>query len=80
MRGIETVILVSPAVPEQEIAAIDSAVRAGVGHVVKITSKASADSPVERRRGPYGLFTASAAVTWGYASGDRRVRQRACTR
>jgi uncharacterized protein YbjT (DUF2867 family) len=51
MRGIETAILVSPAVPEQEIAVIDSAVRAGVRHIVKITSKASADSPVERRRG-----------------------------
>jgi uncharacterized protein YbjT (DUF2867 family) len=51
MRGIETVILVSPAVPAQEIAVIASAVRRGVQHIVKITSKASADSPVERRRG-----------------------------
>ncbi|SDN93305.1 NmrA family NAD(P)-binding protein [Actinacidiphila guanduensis] len=51
MRGIETVILVSPAVPAQEIAVIASAVRAGVQHIVKITSKASDDSPVERRRG-----------------------------
>lgn len=51
MRGIETVILVSPAVPTQEIAVIASAVRQGARHIVKITSKASADSPVERRRG-----------------------------
>lgn len=51
MRGIETVILVSPAVPAQEIAVIASAVRQGIQHIVKITSKASADSPVERRRG-----------------------------
>jgi uncharacterized protein YbjT (DUF2867 family) len=51
MRGIETVILVSPAVPAQEIAVIASAVREGVRHIVKITSKASDDSPVERRRG-----------------------------
>ena len=51
MAGIETVILVSPAVPAQEIAAIDSAVRQGVQHIIKVTSKASADSPVERRRG-----------------------------
>ncbi|MFF4734111.1 SDR family oxidoreductase [Streptomyces mirabilis] len=51
MRGIETVILVSPAVPAQEIAVIASATRQGVRHIVKITSKASADSPVERRRG-----------------------------
>ncbi|MFJ4830544.1 NmrA family NAD(P)-binding protein [Streptomyces sp. NPDC088747] len=51
MRGIETVILVSPAVPAQEIAVVDSAVRQGVRHIIKVTSKASADSPVERRRG-----------------------------
>lgn len=51
MRGIDTVLLVSPAVPAQEIAVIDSAVRQGVAHVVKVTSKASADSPVDRRRG-----------------------------
>ncbi len=51
LRGVDTVILVSPAVPAQEIAVIDSAVRQGVTHIVKITSKASADSPVDRRRG-----------------------------
>jgi uncharacterized protein YbjT (DUF2867 family) len=51
MRGIDTVLLVSPAVPAQEIAVIDSAVRQGVSHIVKVTSKASADSPVDRRRG-----------------------------
>jgi uncharacterized protein YbjT (DUF2867 family) len=51
MRGVATVLLVSPAVPAQEIAVIDSAVRAGVTHIVKVTSKASADSPVDRRRG-----------------------------
>lgn len=51
MRDVDTVVLVSPAIPRQEIAAIDAAARAGVTHVVKATSKASADSPVERRRG-----------------------------
>ena len=51
MRGIDTVLLVSPAVPAQEIAVIDSAARQGVSHVIKVTSKASADSPVDRRRG-----------------------------
>lgn len=51
MRDVDTVVLVSPAIPRQEIAAIDAAARAGVAHVVKATSKASADSPVERRRG-----------------------------
>lgn len=51
MRGIDTVLLVSPAVSAQEIAVIDSAARQGVSHVIKVTSKASADSPVDRRRG-----------------------------
>jgi uncharacterized protein YbjT (DUF2867 family) len=51
MRGIDTVLLVSPAVPAQEIAVIDSALRQGVTHVIKVTSKASTDSPVDRRRG-----------------------------
>lgn len=51
MRGVDIVVLVTPAVPHQEIAVIDAAARAGVTHVVKATSKASADSPVERRRG-----------------------------
>ena len=51
MSGIDTVLLVSPALPAQEIAVIDSAVRQGVTRVIKVTSKASADSPVDRRRG-----------------------------
>jgi uncharacterized protein YbjT (DUF2867 family) len=50
MEDVTAVILVSPAVPAQELNVIDSAVRAGVGHVVKATSKASADSPIARRR------------------------------
>jgi uncharacterized protein YbjT (DUF2867 family) len=51
MAGVTTVVLVSPAVPAQELNVIHSAVRAGVGHVVKASSKASADSPIARRRG-----------------------------
>ena len=51
MRGVTTVVLVSPAVVQQELTVIDSAVRAGTGHVVKITSTASADSPIARQRG-----------------------------
>ncbi|EES74401.1 NmrA family NAD(P)-binding protein [Paenibacillus sp. MB22_1] len=52
MHGIETVVLISPAVPDQEIAVIDSAVRNGIKHIIKITNhKATADSPVDRRRG-----------------------------
>ncbi len=50
MRDVSAVILVSPAIPAQELNVVDSAVRAGVEHVVKITSKASADSPIARRR------------------------------
>jgi uncharacterized protein YbjT (DUF2867 family) len=51
MKGVSTVVLVSPAIPAQELNVVASAVRAGAGHVVKITSKASADSPIARRRG-----------------------------
>ncbi len=50
MTGVGAVLLVSPAVPGQELNVINSAARAGVGHVVKATSKASADSPIARRR------------------------------
>jgi uncharacterized protein YbjT (DUF2867 family) len=50
MRGVSAVVLVSPAIPAQELNVVASAARAGVGHVVKITSKASADSPIARRR------------------------------
>jgi uncharacterized protein YbjT (DUF2867 family) len=51
MAGVSAVILVSPAVAAQELNVVASAARAGVGHVVKVTSKASADSPIARRRG-----------------------------
>ena len=51
MVNVTGVVLVSPAVPAQELNVVDSAARAGVGHVVKVTSKASADSPIARRRG-----------------------------
>ena len=50
MTGVSAVVLVSPAVPAQELNVVASAVRAGTGHVVKATSKASADSPIARRR------------------------------
>ena len=50
MTDIKTVVLVSPAVPAQELNVIRSAARAGAGHVIKATSKASADSPIARRR------------------------------
>jgi uncharacterized protein YbjT (DUF2867 family) len=50
MKGVAGVVLVSPAVPAQELNVVASAAHAGVGHVVKATSKASADSPIARRR------------------------------
>jgi uncharacterized protein YbjT (DUF2867 family) len=50
MSGVSGVVLVSPAVPAQELNVVASAARAGVGHVVKATSKAGADSPIARRR------------------------------
>lgn len=50
MIGVSAVVLVSPGVPAQELNVITSAARAGVGHVVKASSKASADSIIARRR------------------------------
>jgi uncharacterized protein YbjT (DUF2867 family) len=50
MRGVSRVILVTAPVVQQEMSVIDSAERAGVEHLVKITTKASADSPIARRR------------------------------
>ncbi len=49
--GVDTVVLIGPGgPPEQELAVVEAAARAGVGHVVKLTSKASPDSPVARQR------------------------------
>ena len=50
MKGIKTVVLVSPAVPNQELNVVHSAKSAGVEHIIKATSNASADSPIARRR------------------------------
>ena len=66
MQGISAVVLVSPAIPAQELNVIDSAVRAGAGHVVKITSKASADSPIARRRGQAEIENRLIASGLGY--------------
>jgi uncharacterized protein YbjT (DUF2867 family) len=66
MRGIETVLLVSPAVPEQEIGVISAAVRAGARHVVKITNKAAPDSPIARQRGQAQIEAALADSGLGH--------------
>jgi len=60
------VVLASPAIPAQELNVIDSAVRAGVGHVVKITSKSSTDSPIARRRGEAEIENRLIASGLGY--------------
>jgi uncharacterized protein YbjT (DUF2867 family) len=46
MAGVTAVVLVSPGMSAQELNVVASAARAGVEHVVKATSNASADSPI----------------------------------
>lgn len=65
-RGVSSVILVSPPVVAQELAVIESAKAAGVEHVVKITSKATADSPILRRRNQAAIEDALIASGLGY--------------
>jgi len=65
MEGVSSVVLVTAPVVQQELNVIDSAVRAGVEHVVKITSKASADSPIARRRNQAAIETALIASGLG---------------
>ncbi|GCF07304.1 NmrA family NAD(P)-binding protein [Dictyobacter arantiisoli] len=55
MKGIQTVVLVSPGIPAQELNVVHSAKRAGVKRVIKITNDASADSPIARRRWQYEI-------------------------
>lgn len=52
VEGVTGVVLVSPGGPaEQELAVVDAAAAAaGVRHVVKLTSKATLDSPIARQR------------------------------
>jgi uncharacterized protein YbjT (DUF2867 family) len=66
MQGVTSVILVSPAIPRQELNVVASAVRARVQHVVKIMSKASADSPIARRRGQFEIEQNLIASGLGY--------------
>ena len=66
MQGVSAVVLVSLTIPAQELNVIGSAVRAGVGHVVKVTSKASADSPIARRRGQAEIENGLIASGLGY--------------
>src|ERR1700681_3547415 len=72
MKGVSTVVLVSPAIPAQELNVVASAVRVGAGHVVKITSKASADSPIARRRGQAEIEDGLIASGLGYTLRSNR--------
>jgi uncharacterized protein YbjT (DUF2867 family) len=66
MQDVTSVLLVSPAIPRQELNVIASAVRSHVQHVVKIMSKASADSPIARRRGQFEIEQSLIASGLGY--------------
>lgn len=66
MQGVSAVILVSPAVPAQELSVVRSSANAGVEHVVKITSKSSPDSPIARRRGQAEIENGLIASGLGY--------------
>src|SRR5882762_7689858 len=66
MQGVTSVVLVSPAIPREELNVVASAVRARVQHVVKIMSKASADSPIARRRGQFEIEQGLIASGLGY--------------
>jgi uncharacterized protein YbjT (DUF2867 family) len=67
MAGVDTVVLVSPAVPAQELNVVRSAAGSGVEHVVKATSKASPDSPISRRRGQSEIEAGLTASGMGYS-------------
>ena len=71
MDGVTSVVLVSPAVVAQELNVVTSAARAGVGHIVKASSTASADSPIARRRGQFeiekGLTASGVLIALGDA-------------
>lgn len=66
LHGVSSVVLVSPAIPAQELALVNAAVRAGVEHVVKITSDSAADSVIARRRGQAQIESALVASGLGY--------------
>ena len=66
LRGVDGVILVSPAVESQEIGVVDAARDAGVSHIVKITSMSSADSPIARRRSQFAIEQALVTSGVGY--------------
>jgi uncharacterized protein YbjT (DUF2867 family) len=63
---VSRVVLVTRPVVQQELNVIESAVRARVEHVVKITTKSSMDSPIARRRDHAEIENALIASGLGY--------------
>jgi uncharacterized protein YbjT (DUF2867 family) len=66
MVGVRSVLLVTRPVVSQELNVINTAARAGAGHVVKITTKATADSPIARRRNHVAIEQALIDSGLGY--------------
>lgn len=66
LQGVSSVILVSPAIPEQELDVVRGAVSASVEHVVKVTSESALDSPIARRRGQAQIEAGLLASGLGY--------------
>jgi hypothetical protein len=64
MRGVSAIVLVSQAIPDQELNVVTSAAGAGAGHAVKITSKASADSPITPRPSWHVAAGPGRCVSW----------------
>jgi uncharacterized protein YbjT (DUF2867 family) len=66
LDGVRSVVLVTRPVVSQELNVIEAAATAGVEHVVKITTKASADSPIARRRDHIAIERALIDTGLGY--------------
>ena len=59
MRGVSRVVVVTQPVLSQELSVIDSAERAGIEHVVKITTR-----PMRTRRSPAAASRARSRTPW----------------
>ncbi len=66
MKGIKTVVLVSPGLPAQELNVVHSAKSEGVEQVIKVTSDSSANSPIARRRWHHEIEVALIASGLGF--------------
>jgi uncharacterized protein YbjT (DUF2867 family) len=66
IEGVATIILVTAPVLDYELRVIRAAQAAGTAHIVKITSSASPDSPIARRRDQAAIEEALLASTLEY--------------